>query len=135
MSTIIEETVELPAELEQAEDEILILRKAYDLLADKENWCACRDVRTTDSREGATPWDEDVVQRCVVSAVAWASGEPFDWKAYVGTPRFVAARERLGREIGDWHESDDDATNKIVCANDGKDGYERIMAALRRAIS
>jgi hypothetical protein len=137
MSTIIEETVELPAELEQAEDEILILRKAHDLLLDRDNWCGCRDVVKENGDEQGTPWDEGVVRRCVLSAVAWAAGEPWDWeRSEAFPPRYAAARERLGREIEG--PADDDrwgSTTKIVFANDGPGGYERIMAALKRAIS
>jgi len=143
MSTIIEETVEvpteetveLPAELEQAEDEIMILRKAHDLLLDQDNWCRGRGaIRRDGAAINVRPWDEGVVQRCVLGAIAWASGESWEWFGDP-SPRYVAARERLSREIDIPTTLRDDSTSKIVKVNDGVDGYQRIMAALKRAIS
>ena len=128
MSVVLEpEVIETPEVVVEPE-EIVILKKAYDLLSDPEKWCQNHDAL---NEEGVYthPWSDGAVQWCAIGAVAWASEEMSGW---INPPEgFRRATARLSAQLPDTGARN---LNRITDAND-EGGYSVIMSALRKAIT
>lgn len=109
-------------------DALTILKDAYTLLQDKNNWTSRVAARTA-SGSATSPVKQDAARFCAAGAIWGVSG--LTDLHYGPTPQREAvsvAFNALGQALGK-------DTSAISDTNDGENGYELILAGYRKAIA